>query len=264
MLSVSGPPTFSAAFIFFSLPDVSLNHVAFVVRVIDCKLNWNAVSVPPVPPPYEALRTAIWLVIHAFGTLPPATVVFFRITWNTTGTVTELEDASCAAASRSAAGCRDSQPVSLSVPVVRTSSRVIWPVDRPTAPCRLRQPPLPPIGAALAMGAASDATRKAAHRVVARRAARRNDPSYGRIRGFRLDRTSLRAARWSTASVGGLGGPGGGLIASSRWRRSRSTETCCAANRPRSMPTRRLRSRTVTSDCWARPPESGANAIRGS
>src|SRR3954447_661745 len=134
MLSVSGPPTFSAAFIFFSLPDVSLNHVAFVVRVIDCKLNWNAVSVPPVPPPYEALRTAIWLVIHAFGTLPPATVVFFRITWNTTGTVTELEDASCAAASRSAAGCRDSQPVSLSVPVVRTSSRVIWPVDRPTAP----------------------------------------------------------------------------------------------------------------------------------
>src|SRR3954471_5570471 len=150
MLSVSGPPTFSAAFIFFSLPDVSLNHVAFVVRVIDCKLNWNAVSVPLVPPPYEALRTAIWLVIHAFGTLPPATVVFFRITWNTTGTVTELEDASCAAASRSAAGCRDSQPVSLSVPVVRTSSRVIWPVDRPTAPCRLRQAPVRAEAAALA------------------------------------------------------------------------------------------------------------------
>ena len=50
MLSVSGPPTLSAAFIFFSFPDVSLNHVAFVVRVIDCRLNWKPVSAPPVPP----------------------------------------------------------------------------------------------------------------------------------------------------------------------------------------------------------------------
>ena len=51
MLSVSGPPTFSAAFIFFSLPPLSLNQLAFVVRSIDCSENWKPVSAPPVAPP---------------------------------------------------------------------------------------------------------------------------------------------------------------------------------------------------------------------
>src|SRR6185503_7281476 len=189
MLSVSGPPTLRAVFIFFSLPDVSLNQVAFVVRVIDCRLNWKPVSAPPVPVPYEEFSTAIWLVIHALGTLPPSTVVSFRITWKTTGIVTGCAAASCASASLCATGCRRSQPVSLSAPVVRTSSRVMWPVDRPTAPCRLRHPPLPPTGAAFAIGAASVTTRKAAHMVAAERTVPRIDvPPWPGFRGFRLVR----------------------------------------------------------------------------
>src|SRR5205085_12284128 len=61
------------------------------------------------------------------------------------------------------AGGRASQPESLSMPVPRMSSRVMWPVDRPTAPCRVRQPPLPATTVAFAIGAASDITSRAAH-----------------------------------------------------------------------------------------------------
>src|SRR6478672_6740795 len=163
MLSVSGPPTLRAVFIFFSLPDVSLNQLALVVRVIDCRLNSKPVSAPPVPPLYDALSTEIWFVIHDFGTLPPSTIVFLRITWKTTGIVTGVDAASWICASVSADGWRDSQPESLSTPVVRTSSRVMWPVDRPTAPGRARQSPLPPTTVALAIGAPSDMTSRTAH-----------------------------------------------------------------------------------------------------
>src|SRR3954469_19267407 len=49
-------------------------------------------------------------------------------------------------------------------------------------------------------------------------------PPQGRGRGPRRLGTSVGVAEWSRTPAGGLGGAGGGPIASSRWRRSRSTE----------------------------------------
>ena len=51
MLSVSGPPTFSNVFAFRSLPPLSLNQLALVVRSIESSENWKPVSAPPVEPP---------------------------------------------------------------------------------------------------------------------------------------------------------------------------------------------------------------------
>ena len=128
-------------------------------------------------------------------------MVSARITWNATGTVTGCDAATCASAALAAAGWRASQPVSLSAPVVRTSSRVMWPVERATAPWRCRQAPAPPTGLAPATGAASDTISTAAHRAAVERTTPRmvslHEPGsgVGSIRGVYGDRPTRRIGR---------------------------------------------------------------------
>src|SRR5688572_4159545 len=90
MFRVFLPPTRSADFIARSVLELYGigYHAVFVTRLMLCSVKRNCVSTPPNWPAYDWLRMVIWLLIMLSGMLPPALVVFSRITWNTTGIVT--------------------------------------------------------------------------------------------------------------------------------------------------------------------------------